>query len=120
MQLGMQRIIQFSSRLTQRRYDTCAIRLVAPASNEPYIQYRACKIKKLNKHNISNSICPIVISNADNHGVDRKVHRNAGRNVRFGECDSIAASGPPPGEVTTCSKGYISLSMSNDETRIGS
>ena len=52
MQLGMQRIIRFSSRLTRRRYDTCAIRLVAPASNEPYIQYRACKIEKFNKNNM--------------------------------------------------------------------
>ncbi|KAF5932736.1 hypothetical protein HYC85_028907 [Camellia sinensis] len=41
MQLGMRRIAQFSSRLTRRRYDTCAIRLVTPASNEPYIQCRA-------------------------------------------------------------------------------
>ena len=82
MQLGMQRIIQFSSRLTRRRYDTCAIRLVAPASNEPYIQYRACKRKKLNKHNISNNIHSNVISNVDNRGVDGKVHRNAGRDAR--------------------------------------
>ena len=48
----MRRIIQFSSRLTRRRYDTCAIRLVAPASNEPYIQYRACKREKFNKNNM--------------------------------------------------------------------
>ena len=41
-------------------------------------------------------------------------------NARFGEGNSIAAFGSPPEEVTTCSKGYISLSMSNDETRIGS
>ncbi|KAF5934228.1 hypothetical protein HYC85_030399 [Camellia sinensis] len=69
-----------------------------------------------------------VISNADNRGVDGKVHRNARRNAcdnaglstearisvnqdvclsqnneqgnaRFGEDDSIAASGSPPGEI---------------------
>ena len=34
------------------RYNTCAARLVAPASNEPYIQYRACKENKLNRYNI--------------------------------------------------------------------
>ena len=33
-------------------YNTCAARLVAPASNEPYIQYRACKENKLNRYNI--------------------------------------------------------------------
>ena len=34
------------------RYNTCAARLVAPASNEPYIQYRACKENKLNRYNM--------------------------------------------------------------------
>ena len=33
-------------------YNTCAARLVAPASNEPHIQYRACKRKQLNRYNI--------------------------------------------------------------------
>ncbi|KAF5932489.1 hypothetical protein HYC85_028660 [Camellia sinensis] len=32
-------------------YNTCAARLVAPTSNEPYIQYRACKENKLNRYN---------------------------------------------------------------------
>ena len=38
------------------RYNTCAARLVAPASNEPYIQYRACKENKLNRYNIVNNM----------------------------------------------------------------
>ena len=56
MQLRMRKIIQFSPRLTQRRYTTCAVRLVVPASNEPYIQYRALKRERLNKHNIVNNM----------------------------------------------------------------
>ena len=33
------------------RYNTCAARLASPASNEPYIQYRAWKENKLNRYN---------------------------------------------------------------------
>ena len=44
--------------------DTCAARLVAPALNEPYIQYRACKENKLNRYNVINNMHINVFENA--------------------------------------------------------
>ena len=38
------------------RYNTFAARLGAPAANEPYIQYRACKENKLNRYNFVSNV----------------------------------------------------------------
>ena len=47
-------------------YNTYAARLVAPPSNEPYIQYRACKENKLNRYNIVSNMHYSVLEMRDN------------------------------------------------------
>ena len=77
MQLRMWRIIQSPPRLTRRRYDTCAIRLVAPASIEPYIQYRAWKRENLQQAQYANNIYLVWFWKFDMRSAGEWMHRNA-------------------------------------------
>ena len=49
-----------------RPSDTCVVRLVAPALNEPYIQYRACKENNLNRYNIVSNMNSGILEMRDN------------------------------------------------------
>ena len=59
-----------------RPYNTCAARLVAPALNEPYIQYRACKENKLNRYDVLNNMHINVFENTRHRKAGCK-HNNA-------------------------------------------